>query len=375
MPRNHPRDVSRRLIVVWLGAALALSSCAAPSGELPRAPAVPRLEGASGVVLAAASSPAELFAYDLGTEERAAFRLPPDAQEILSAYWLEQEAALVAVRQQRGDRLYRVTSGGRPEQLAGPIRATRYDVGGSKVLASSCRLIGGRPDPSPGRFEASGPDRQTGRVHVLDLAGERTWVQVATGCVAALSPDGSRVVHSPDGTTVWITDLDGPTREVLDVRDLNIRSVSGKAYTIKGPVDWSEGGIAVAIEADGSDTIVRLSAEGDLRRLTPLNPQARDFFVGLAWSPDGSHLAIPAYTYLGYVNPTGSVALSQNGAEDHRVLSLHPYASSVAVWAPDGRSLLLGGDTSEPWVVTDLEGRWLERVGSQDALPLDWRAS
>jgi hypothetical protein len=356
-----------------LTALVALSGCAVPSGALPRTPAPPPLKGASGVILAAGG--AEVIGYDLATQERIAFRLPSGTEEIIEGRWIDEGAALVAARVNGANALYRVTANDAPEQASAPITAGRFDLQDQKVLASACRFVGPAPGPSPGRFESAGADRQTGRISLLDLDAERRWSVIARGCVAALSPEADLVAHSPDGRTLSITRLDdGGSQEVFDVGDLGLEPASGKPFTIKGPIAWGRGGIAVALDADGSDTILRLSSDGELLGNTLLEPQSRDFFLGLAWSPDGDRLAIPAYTYLGYVNATGSVALTDGDEEGYRVISVHPYASGTAVWAPDGKSLLVAGDPREPWIVTDLDGTWLQRVGGQEAVPLDWRA-
>ena len=375
--RPTPLPIRPPRLLVALGAAFALlGACAVPSGTLPRTPPAPPLPGATGVVLAAGSTPTELIAHDLGSGERVALRLPAGAEEIFDGRWQDDtDSALVAARANGANALYLVTPDDPPERLSEPVQAGRFEIGDDKVLASRCRLIGPAAGPSPGRFEGSGPDRQTGRISVLDLSGGRVWAPVARGCIAALSPEADEVAYSPEGTTLRIRSLDGTAdREVLDVRVLGLQAVEGKQFTIKGPMVWGEEGIAVALDADGSDTIVRLSSDAEAESVLPLEPQARDFFVGLSWSDDGSRLAIPAYTYLGYVNATGSVGLADSAEEGYRVISVHPSATSRAVWAPDGGSLLLAGDPNEPWIVTDLGGRWVQRVAGQEAIPLDWGA-
>lgn len=374
--RPIPPRLPRTPAVLALATAAALlGACTVPSGKLPRTPAAPRLEGASGVVLAAGSAPPELIGYDLATGERVPFRLPPGVEEIFDARWTDESgSAVVAAEVDGANAVYRVTVSDPPERLSDAVVAGRFAIGRDKVLASRCSLIGPAAGPSPGRFEEAGADRQTGRISVLDLSAGGRWTPVARGCIAALSPAADELAYSPEGASLRIRDLDGASdREVLDVRELRLRSVGGNGFTIKGPIEWGNEGIGVAIDADGSDTIVQLSSEGHVQAVTPLEPQGRDFFVGLSWSPDGSLLAIPAYTYLGYVNATGSAGLVTSSGEGYRVISVHPSASGRAVWAPEGGSLLLAGDPSEPWVVTDLGGRWIQRVAGQEATPLDWR--
>ena len=364
----------RYLLTLTLAVGIS-SACAVPSGTLPRTPPAPPLPGASGLVLAARAAP-ELVSHDLSTAENAVFRLPPGVEQIFEARWTEDGSALVAARVNGANAIYEVTTTDAPEQLTDSVVASRFEIGNGKVVASRCRSVGPPAGPSPGRFEESGADRQTGQISVADLAGGGGWSEVARGCIAALSPAGDRLAYSPDGTSLWVTDLGGGEgREILDVEDLGLEAVERKQLTTKGPVVWGEAGVAVALDADGSDTIVLLSPEGKVRTVIPLEPQARDFFVGLSWSPAGELLAIPAYTYLGYVNATGSVGIAQRGEEGYRVVSVHPSASARAVWSPDGSSLLLGGDPREPWIVTELNGSWMQRIAGQEAVPFDWRES
>ena len=373
MPPTPRRPLPAHCLVALL-AAFGLVACGVPSGALPQAPPAPRLAGGHGVVLAAGISPAQLLAHDLSTNAARPLRLPEGTEEVIAARWLEDGSALASLLGQGGARLYRLGTDGEPEALGSPTGAPGVlDVRGEMILSSSCRTLDPQGEEGPGRFEASGPDRQTGIVRVLSLDGDRTWQKVARGCVAALAPDGDAVAHSPDGTSLWITALDGSgSRKVFDVSEIELAAVSGKPYTIKGPVVWSEPGIALAIDADGSDAVVRLSPEGDLETTTPLSPRARDFFIDLAWAPEGDGLAVAAYNRLAYVNVVGFVGVLRAGGDAFEVVSVQPQLSDAVLWAPSGDALLVAG-TGEPWVVTELGGRWLERVPSADLLPLDWK--
>lgn len=373
MKPTPPRLLCARAVLALLGA-LALVSCAVPSGQLPRAPAAPRLAGAGGVVLAAGLSPAELVAHDLSTDTARALELPEGIEEVIAARWHDDGSALASLLGPDGARLYRLPVDGEPEPVGPSTGAPGVlDVRGETVLTSSCRTLDPQGEQGPGRFEASGPDRQTGVVRVLSLDEDAAWRRVARGCLAALSPGGEAVAHSPDGTSLLITALDGSgSRKVFDVADLDLETVSGRPYTIKGPVVWSEPGIALAIDADGSDAVVRLTPDGDLEATIPLAPRARDFFVDLAWAPDGEQLAVAAYNRLAYVNVVGFVGVLGPGDDDPNVVSVQPQLSDTVLWAPDAGSLLVAG-TGEPWVVTDLDGKWLERVPSAELLPLDWK--
>ena len=373
MPISPPR---LRRAPTWLAllSVLWLSACGVPSGELPRAPAVPRLAGADGVVLAAGISPAELVAHDLSTDAARPLRLPEGTEEVIAASWLDDGSALASLLGPDGTRLYRLPDGGEPLAVGSSTGAPGVlDVRGDTILTTSCRTLDPQGEEGPGRFQASGPDRQTGTVRVMSLDGEDDWRRVGRGCLAALSPEGDAVAHSPDGTSLWITHLDGSaSRKVFEAAEVDLTAVSGTPYTIKGPVVWSEPGIALAVDADGSDAVVRLSVQGDLQETLALSPRARDFFIDLAWTPQGDELAVAAYNRLAYVNVVGFVGVLGPGDGALEVVSVQPQLSDVVLWGPQGDSLLVAG-TGEPWVVTDLTGKWLERVPSAELLPLDWK--
>ena len=373
MPPITLRLLRARLLVA-LVSVFALVACRVPSGELPQAPPAPRLSGAQGVVLAAGISPPELIAHDLSRDAAAPLRLPEGTEEVVAARWLDDGSALASLLGVDGARLFRLSTDGEPEAIGSPTGAPGVlDVRGDTVVSSSCRTLDPQGEQGPGRFEASGPDRQTGTIRVLSLDGGDDWRKVARGCLAALSPDADAVAHSPDGTSLWITGLDGSgSRKVFDVAEVELTAVSDKPFTIKGPVVWSEPGIALAIDADGSDAVVRLSSEGKLQSIVSLSPRARDFFVDLAWTPEGDQLAVAAYNRLAYVNVVGFVGVLGVEDDEPEVISVQPQLSDAVLWGPEGDALLVAG-TGEPWVVTDLTGKWLERVPSADLLPLDWK--
>jgi hypothetical protein len=360
------------------------SSCGAPSGELPGAPAPAALRGSSGLVLASAGAdPAELVAVDLRTRDKSPLRLPDGVDAIADAFWEDGgDDAIAIVLSGAKVEVLRVGLEAAPETLAvlGRNRGF-YDLQGGRLLASGCapaRELVAQTDGSVRLVDLGRSDdpQLLGEVRVLDLASRVRASTVGGGCVAALSPDGEQVAHSPDGTTVWISRADGSdSRRVFSLEDLDLETVSatGASFQVVGPMRWSESGIAFAVDAEGSDTIVKLSNDGSLAGVLPLRPRARDFAVNIEWDPTGEQLAIGASNRLAYVNVVGTLSLTGASDGELDVLSVHSQSSDVVLWGPDGDEILVAGP-SESWIVSDLEGNWVQRVPVAELLPFDWRA-
>lgn len=371
-----PRFLSPRAAALAVGLCLLGAACADRAAPL-RMPPEEQLGTSVGEVLAAEAAPARLVAYDLSSEEIAPLPLPAGSDVVLDAFWFA-DGALAFVGEGR-PQLYRVAADAEPEPLGEPLSADGfYDVKGSTALASVCReVVHGSLRAGAVRasdLPAGGRTKLGGTVRVLDIGGEATWRRIARGCVAALSPDGRDVVHSPDQRSLWITPIEGGAgRKLLDLSEIDLRSVSRKPFAVTGPVVWSETGIAVAVDAEGSDTVLRVSPEGD--RVTPISihPRKRDFGIDLAWQPEGSELAIGAYNRLAYVNVVGFVGLSEADDGIYRVLSMQPQLSEIVIWSPDGREVLVAG-SDEPWVIARPDGTWVQRVPAGSLVPLDWRS-
>lgn len=374
---SAPGFTSLRVVAVAFGISMLGASCADRAAPV-RMPPEEQLGRSSGEVLAAEAAPARLVAYDLGTEEVSPLRLPAGSDVVLDAFWFEQ-GALVFVGEGR-PRLYRVAADAEPEQLGARLSADGfYDVQGNTALASVCReVVHGslragavRASDLPG----GGRTLLGGIVRVIDIEPGATWRRIGRGCVAALSPDGRNVVHSPDQRSLWITPVDGGSgRKVLDLDDLDLpSSASGEPFAMTAPVVWSETGIALALDAEGSDTVIRMSAEADRVTQIPIRPRKRDFGIDLSWQPEGSALAIGAYNRLAYVNVVGFVGLSDADDPAYRVLSMQPQLSEIVMWSPDGAEILVAG-FGQPWVIATPDGTWKQRIAASSLVPLDWRS-
>jgi hypothetical protein len=381
------REIGRaraRRVAALLAVFVAVVACGAPSGELPDAPAPQTLPGSAGLVLASAGAePAELVALDLASRKRTRLQLPDDVDVVADAFWEDRGDSAIAIVL-RGARVevLRVALDAEPQTLAelGPERGF-YDLQGTTLLASGCAPVRGLVAETDGSVRLADLGRNDnpqllGEVKVVDVASGGRPVTVGAGCVAALSPDEEHVAHSPDGTTVWLTRADGSrSRRVFSLDDLDLEAVSatGASFQVVGPMRWSKSGIAFAIDAEGSDTIVKLRHDGSLAAVLPIRPRARDFAVNLEWDPAGEHLAIGASNRLAYVNVVGTLSLTGPSDEELDVLSVHAQSSDVVLWGPEGDEVLVAGP-SESWIVTDLRGNWVQRVPVAELLPFDWRS-
>lgn len=370
------RSTSLRVSALAVGLSLLGVACADQAAPL-RVPPEAALGSSAGQILAAEAGPARLVAYDLRTGDAAPLRLPAGSDAVVAAFWLEDGAlAFVGERQPR---LHRVTTEGEPEPLGDALPSDGfYDVKGRTALATVCReavhgsLQAGavRASDLPG----GGRTKLGGTAHVLDLDGQAVWRRIGRGCAAALSPDGRNVVHSPDQRSLWITPVEGGSgHKVLGLSELRLSSASGKPFAVTGPIVWSETGIAVALDAEGSDTVLRLSPDGEVITAIPIHPRKRDFGIDLAWQPEGSALAISGYNRLAYVNVVGFVGVSEADDPRYRVLSIQPQLSDIVMWSPDGREILVAAP-DEPWVIATSDGTWKQRVPAGALVPLDWRA-
>lgn len=369
------RFPSRRVAALAFAVSLLGVSCADRPAPLPLPPER-ELGRSAGRVLAAEADPARLVGYDLSTDEISPLRLPPGADVVLAASW-SGDGALAVVGEAQ-PRLYRVGADVEPELLGEALPSDGfYDLQGGTALATVCREVA-HGSLRAGAVRASdlpggGRTKLGGRVLVLDVEAKGSWRRIGSGCVAALSPDGRDVVHSPDQRSLWITPTAGGVgRKVLDLSDLDLRSGSGKRFAVTGPAVWSEAGIAVAIDAEGSDTVIRMSPDGNDITSIPIRPRKRDFGIALSWQPGGSDLAIGGSNRLAYVNAVGFVAVSEPDDAAYRILSMQPHLSEIVMWSPDGRELLVAG-VGEPWVIASPEGTWTQRIPAGSLVPMDWR--
>jgi hypothetical protein len=190
-------------------------------------------------------------------------------------------------------------------------------------------------------------------VSVLDTAASGSWRSVGRGCWAALAPDASSIVYSPDGRMVFRTGPSGSPggRMLFDLAKTVDLGTDARPVLFGAPA-WGEAGIAfTAIAGDQAGVFLR-TPDGEIAPLLQekLLKTARPPI--LSWRPDGRVLAM--MDDLG----TGGVLRTFDPADGRgRVVALDALAFDGLVWSPDGSSLatltsagaLLVVGTDEVW--------------------------
>jgi TolB protein len=190
------------------------------------------------------------------------------------------------------------------------------------------------PDPLPGRllFIKDGNLWQWQGGSAYQLATGGTWSQ------PSWSPDGSNLAYVYRGqnfSDIFITDDRGTSQTrltesqatILENNDWNMRPA------------WSPDGGLIAFVSDRTTAFPApwvMNAEngrGQRQVHTPgLNPEAVD---SLAWSPDGSELALTIFNEPG---PThiAVVSAAPNSRQPGRVVTSPPGGGLDPAWSPDG---------------------------------------
>jgi TolB protein len=184
-----------------------------------------------------------------------------------------------------------------------------------------------------------------GDLWVLDGGGARALATGGTFSQPSWAPDGSGLAYVYRGTNfadIFVTDDQGQNQKrltnsqstVLDNNDWNFRPA------------WSPDGTLIAYVSDRSSTFPVLwlmsAIDGSGRHAiaTPgLQQEAAD---AIAWSPDGSQLAVTVFNEPG---PTqiALVPTTATGRPLGRVLTDLPAGALDPAWAPDGSWLAFAG--------------------------------
>jgi TolB protein len=184
-----------------------------------------------------------------------------------------------------------------------------------------------------------------GDLWVLDASGPH---QVATGGTfsqPAWAPDGASLAYVYRGNNfadIFVTDDQGQSQTrltnsqstILDNNDWNLRPT------------FSPDGKLIAYVSDKSTAFPTLwvmnAADGTGRRALATPGLQQEVADTLAWSPDGSQLAITMFVEPG---PTQIALLpfSANGRQPGRVLTTLPGGALDPAWAPDGNWLAFAG--------------------------------
>ena len=184
-----------------------------------------------------------------------------------------------------------------------------------------------------------------GDLWVLDASGSHQLATGGTFSQPSWSPDGSSLAYVYRGTNfadIFTTDDQGQSQTrltisqstILDNNDLNFRPT------------WSPDGKLIAFVSDRTSTFPTLwvmnAADGTGRRVVATPGLQQEAVDALAWSPDGSQLAITLFNEPG---PT-QIALIPLGAtarQTGRLLTTLPGGALDPVWSPDGSWIAFAG--------------------------------
>jgi TolB protein len=185
-----------------------------------------------------------------------------------------------------------------------------------------------------------------GDLWILDGAGARALATGGTFSQPSWAPDGAGLAYVYRGTNfadIFVTDDQGQNQKrltnsqstILDNNDWNFRPA------------WSPDGTLIAYVSDKSSTfpvlwlMSAIDGSGRHAMATPGLPQ-QEAADAIAWSPDGSQLAITLFNEPG---PTqiALVPTTATGRPQGRILTDLPPGALDPAWAPDGSWLAFAG--------------------------------
>lgn len=341
-----------RLRLRWLGVSLVTAVCLSCTTE-PPAPTQPSPEPPVGELLTVTGTQygSSLIRYRFSDGSAETFPAPIDPEAVnratVTGATTPDGSLFLAVN---GDvaQVYRLVAGSQDPVALGPPLPVH------------------QKEPMLAIDDAAAVVADCDAVHVLAMPDARRWTTVGPGCWAAASPDGGAFVTSPDGRTVLQRSATsrGPDDLLFDVRDLvpSLGRVGGRPKLVGTPT-WSPTGLAFLVRAGDQLAVFVRNAAGEM--IEVLQEQYANVYrvPHLAWQPNGSMLAISDD-----VSPSGAVLRVFDATTGElRAVSLAPVGFVGTAWAPDGSSiaLLTGG---EKLVVVHLDGTWLLRRDT------DWKA-
>jgi TolB protein len=217
----------------------------------------------------------------------------------------------------------------------------RRTVVAALALALSTATAVAAPEPIPGRILFV----SDGDLWLLDGQGAHQFASGGTFSQPAWGPDGSSLAYVYRGTNfadIFITDDQGQSQTrltnsqstILDNNDWNLRPT------------FSPDGQFIAFVSDRSSALPTLwlmnAADGSGRHTLSTPGVQQDDVDALAWSPDGSQLAVTLFNEPG---PTQIALVPMNSGsgtrELARVLTSLPPGAFDPTWAPDGSWLAL----------------------------------
>lgn len=164
---------------------------------------------------------------------------------------------------------------------------------------------------------------------VMDLPwdqGQRSWAWSSTG--AQLAVDRDSMLHLIDPATGLVTELASTTR-------------------VGSPPAWSPDDTRIVLGATGGTIYAVDVRTGDRSVLAELPGEGLGSVDAMAWSPDGSHLAIFSDVEPG----TGRLFVLNADGSDIRVVAEEELVIQLD-WSPDGSRIVFAADA--------LEGSWID---------------
>ena len=182
-------------------------------------------------------------------------------------------------------------------------------------------------------------------IHIINADGSGERVLQITGSSPKLSPDGRRLSFS-NALGLYVANADGSNPTLLVSSDWE-----APGYCVRG-AGWSPDGTRIAFVSggawwdDGVAPSVYVASVDGSRIAGTAQPG-----YSPRWSPDGSVIAFTTVDYPffggnGPHQPDPPKAAVGLAAPDGSRLRLHDVDGDVADWSPDGRVLMLIGDTS-----------------------------
>ena len=171
---------------------------------------------------------------------------------------------------------------------------------------------------------------------------------------------------SPDGR--WITTR--PDRNTLQLSNAQDCTPAAKAEGISpiNTIRWSRDGTQVAYVTSDGRTIVARNAEG-IGKGVPWTANLDTYISELAWSPDGSRLAVMnnaselRILELGYRYPEERLRLRLDVGQDAaRKLAWSPDGSRIAAGTSNGRLIVFAADTGQKLQSLGTHSGWVEDV-------------
>jgi WD40 repeat protein len=188
----------------------------------------------------------------------------------------------------------------------------------------------------------------------------RLW-EADTGRLLRRLPSAQFVAWSPDGPTLGIL-FKGSLRvwDANTARDVWVHEFGPLSCQA---IAWSPDGKRIAVSL--SDKSVRLCDAVSGKETRKLEGHESPSILGLAWSPDGKRLVSAAPE-----EAAGLVWNADTGTVERRIpvekggLMGH----SPVTWSPDGKQVVIGGQTPMHWIHDPSTGRRLRPLDAGDAL-------